>query len=412
MLAVALVGSGVFVDPAAQSSFAAPQRLAVVLGAGLGAIALVWSGARFELAAWSKDARGIAALAGVLGLWLLLATICASHPASAWASLRTIALFALLLALGASAALDGGGRRLAFVAAGVVALNAAISLLQAGGLTLPLSVARLGGRLPTAALLGNEGYVALACALLGAASGAVLANVTVARMRWLALATLLLCVVTIAVNRQATAAIALVAALGLIAAVCLRQRWCIGVVATLVGVIALTAGIAPLRAVTWGAVADLPAYQQLTTHRVSAWATALHIARRHPVTGIGPGGFAADSQRHRFDAEIALHTRLPPPSTANTFAQAHNEGLQLGAEAGWPALLLALAALGWLMLRLLNLARAPGAVEPLLLAAVLGAGGVAALAWFPLQVPLTATILLLVCGRAWRLVARSQPVPT
>ena len=52
---------------------------------------------------------------------------------------------------------------------------------------------------------------------------------------------------------------------------------------------------------------------------------------------------------------------------------------------------------------LLRLARRAAALEARILLGVLVAGMVAALAWFPLQIPFVAVVLLLACGRAWRL---------
>nr|WP_281378018.1 O-antigen ligase family protein [Chiayiivirga flava] len=217
---------------------------------------------------------------------------------------------------------------------------------------------------------------------------------------------LLVCCAGIAVNRQATSAMALGAALLVLGALRLRARRLAGAAALAVLLGATMAAVPALRAPTFGAVADVATYQRLTTDRLGAWAAALEMARMHPLTGVGPGRFAAQAQTHRFAAEIRLGTRLPPPSTATGFAHAHQDYLQLAAEAGWPALALALLAFAAVWAPLLRLAQSPGAVEPLLLLAVLSAGAVAALAWFPLQIPCTAVLLLLACGRAWRLVAR------
>lgn len=406
-LAAALVGSALLVDPLADAAFDAPHRFAAVLGAVVGSAALLWhrNGAAPP---WSRAARWSAGFAALLGVWLGVATLASDAVDASLHGLRTLLLFALFLPLGASAALDGrGGTRLFGIAATVIGLNILVSLLQAGGWTPPLPVARIGGRFPTGALLGNEGYVALACALLGAASAAIALNASTPRTRLLGLVLLLSCIAGIAVNRQATSAVALGAALLVIAAVRWRARWLVGA-ATFVLLLASIAAIAPpLRAPTWGAMADIATYQRATTDRIGAWASALDMAREHPLTGVGPGRFAAQAQAHRFAAELRLRVRLPPPSTATGFAHAHQDYLQLAAEAGWLALLFALGAFGVLCARLVRLAQSPGATEPLLLLAVLAAGAVAALAWFPLQIPFTAVVLLLACGRAWRLVARA-----
>ena len=67
-----------------------------------------------------------------------------------------------------------------------------------------------------------------------------------------------------------------------------------------------------------------------------------------------------------------------------------------------------MTALGVLIFGLLQRARSPGRAEPLAVLGILVAGAVAALAWFPLQMPLTAVVLLLACGRGWRLLVADE----
>jgi O-antigen ligase len=160
-----------------------------------------------------------------------------------------------------------------------------------------------------------------------------------------------------------------------------------------------------LRAVTWEPLlgARVAQIQQATTFRLGAWAAAESMWRERPALGHGAGTYATLSLPHRLQAELRLRERLVPPPTSTHFVQAHQDYLQFAAEAGIPALLALLVAFGALLSGLL--ARSGQAPEARVLAGVLVAGAVAALAWFPLQVPLTAIALLLTAGRAWRLVA-------
>jgi O-antigen ligase len=80
----------------------------------------------------------------------------------------------------------------------------------------------------------------------------------------------------------------------------------------------------------------------LTERRLALWQDAWTIMADHPVTGIGPGRFAQESP-------VALGDR--------DAVWAHQEFLQLGAEAGAPALLLLLGMFLWALVRL---GRAPG----------------------------------------------------
>ena len=68
-----------------------------------------------------------------------------------------------------------------------------------------------------------------------------------------------------------------------------------------------------------------------------------------------------------------------------------------------------LAALGSLVNG--RLRRAATDAEAAALLGLLAAGAVAALAWFPLQIPFTAMLLLLAAGRGWRLIAEAAQLP-
>lgn len=407
---LALLGTAWVVDPFALAAFDAPKQLLALLAAAAGAIVLPC----LPWPMWSRcpaAARWLVLLVGASGVGMLVATFVSPHRAVAWDALRSIVLFALLLPLGASAALDGRrGRRVLGVALLAVGVNALLSLLQAAGVSL-LPVGQLGGRFSGIGMLGNEGYVALACALGAAACLALGAWSTASRTRLLAAGIGGLCVVAIIVNRQATAAIALCAALGMLAALRWRAWWLPLSGAALLVVAVLAATVPVLRHATWSAVqgGSVDALQSATTYRFGAWVAAAAIVAEHPLTGIGPGGFAVESERRRFDAETRLQQRLALPASASTFVNPHQEYLQLAAECGLPTLFAALSALGLLLVRLWRLALASDAVEARLLLAVLVSGAVAALAWFPLQIPFVAVMLLLVCGRAWRLVAEAAP---
>ncbi|MFH1176112.1 MAG: hypothetical protein V1750_01800, partial [Acidobacteriota bacterium] len=125
------------------------------------------------------------------------------------------------------------------------------------------------------------------------------------------------------------------------------------------------------------------------------------------VLGWGPGAFAAEFVPHRLRAEQVHRRHLPPQTTSGSYSETHNEYLQAAAEAGVPVALISLAGLAALLFGLLRTASTgPGrSAEAIVLIGLLSAGLVEALAWFPLQRPITAVPLLLAAGRAWRLAA-------
>ncbi len=409
-LALALLGSAFAVDPFAQGGFDAPKRFAALLGASLAAAALGWHASWPLWRAWSRAGRVVAALGAFVFAGLLASGLCATPVP--YDELRTLALYALFVPLGAARLLDGRpGLVLAGLAAAGAAGNALLSLLQAVGLAGTLPLAQLGGRYPTGALLGNEAYVALGCALLGAAGAALGLVAPTARARWLGWLAVSLSVAAILANRQLTSAIALLAAIATLVTVRWHVlRWLPRAGAVLALLLSVCAAVPALRAQTWTRVpVSVETWQQLTTYRLGAWAAAVEMIATKPWTGYGPGSYAKQSQVQRFAAEIELRRRLPPPPPATAFVQAHQEYLQVAAEAGLPVLLAVLAALGGLLGGLLHLARPVNAahtrLEAHLMLGIIVAGAVAALAWFPLQIPFTAIVLLLACGRAWRLLA-------
>jgi hypothetical protein len=159
-----------------------------------------------------------------------------------------------------------------------------------------------------------------------------------------------------------------------------------------------------LRSGDWGA---------LTTYRLGPWAAALEMIRERPLVGFGPGTFGAEFMAHRLAAEERWGERLTIPLLTSSFGETHSEYLQAAADAGLPAALAAVVALAALLLPLARAARDRGdeerRAEAVVLVAVLVAGAVAALTWFPLQLPVTAVPLLLVAGRGWRLLDDAAP---
>jgi O-antigen ligase len=396
LLALALPLTAWLLDPLAIDAFVAAKTLALHLLlalAGMAALVTVAPAAQ-QL---TPRQRAIAVLA-LVALPLLL------RAALAGAADHLAALLLLITGLVVAARADAGpASRRVLLAAAVLALlpNLAISLLQAAGMeVIGLSPGRLGGRFPTGALFGNEGLLALACALLAPP----LLGLCLVGGHWRLPAAILLlaAVTTVLLNRQLTAGIAMLAgvmALGLARAG--AWRWCRrGLVAgsVLLAIAAMPAWRAPL----WQALSPVSAeqVQAASTQRLGAWAAAEGMWRERPWFGHGFGSYARHGQAYRLAAEQSAGLRLTPPVTATGFAEAHNDYLQLAAEAGVPALLLV-----WCMLCLLLdglCRRGRDSIECAALLGVLVAGALAALAWFPLQVPFLALCLLIAAGRGWR----------
>jgi len=404
----ALVAASFAVDPAADAAFDAPKWLLVNLSAIVATALLIWRAAFGDAVSppWSVAQR--LSLAGVIGA-IILATasaITSAHGALAIRALLGGLATATLLLVGASPMVERDRRGLLVKAAVAVSgATLALSLAQYAGLQLPIAVERVGGRYPTGALLGNEGYVALLAALTAAVCVASLLSLPVHRLRTAGLvALIILSLLVIGLNRQLTSGIALLLAVAVVVALRFGRRWLAGlIVAALVGG-SITAMVPLLRQVTWAAVpgADISTYQVLTTFRLGGWVAAEEMVRDAPLLGRGPGSFGAESTTRRLDAELRYGTRFLQPTGA-TFVRAHQDWLQLAAECGVPAALLALAAYLTVLAGLYHAYAKRGSAEALVLVAVLITAGVSSLTWFPMQIPVTAAIVLLAAGRAWQL---------
>lgn len=390
------------VAPGAEASFDAPKRLAALIGVAAAAV-VAWTTPRprGDVATTARVCAGLV-VAALLGAVVSAAT--SSRPAVAWDTLRVLFLGALCLPLGASPALDDGRWRwplIAFLAGATI--DAVVSLVQAAGAWQPFDIVAVAGRAPTGAFLGNEGQLALVLALGVIAVAGIVATAASTASRSLAAASGVVLLAALLANRNLTAILA-AAAGGVVLASALVGRRAIAPLAlggaVLAGVVAV---VPPLRArvVQAAGQARDGRWDDLTSNRLGAWAAALEMVRARPLTGMGPGTFGAEFVAHRLAAELRWQTRFVIPTMTSTFAETHDDYLQAAAELGAPA---AIAAIAAAVLLLAALARRGGS-EAAVLLALLCAGAVAALTWFPLQRPATALPLLLAAGRAWRLIA-------
>ena len=114
-----------------------------------------------------------------------------------------------------------------------------------------------------------------------------------------------------------------------------------------VAVVLLTFGVVvaadpPLRTRAESMRAALGAgdYNTLTSYRLTAFAAALQMLQRHPITGVGPGCYGSSY----FEQKIAAEARHPvlhaSGERVHNFGEAHSDLLQTGAVAGIPGLII------------------------------------------------------------------------
>jgi O-antigen ligase len=417
-LVVALAGSALLVDPAAHASFDAPKRLAALAGTSIAAVAAF---------AFARRARGfretwraiplaarVAVVAAAVALaWSAVSALLSPRRPASLDALRAMTLYVLLLPLGASNAVDRGKNVLVTAFLGSTAANAALSILQSRGVRI-FRLETFGTRNETGALAGNVGYLALAVAIAGVLSIGIALTAHRKLLRYLAAGAVLLLLAALAVNRNVTA-IASVVAGAIALAVGLwgrRSLVRLGAVALLLG--GTVFAVEPLRHRATEAISAARAgdWDRLTTYRTGAWAAALEMTRERPVPGWGPGTYASEFVPHRLTAEIRARRRYVNPLVTSSYSEAHCDYLQAFAEGGFPGGLSVIVGVGALLLAVGRRARPgypsraePSRAEAAILFGVLVAGAVAALTWFPLQRPISATPLLLAAGRGWRLAA-------
>jgi O-antigen ligase len=416
---IVLAATALLLDPRAHASFDAPKRLAALVGASLAAFAaLAFAGPTRSLReTWRTlpAAARVSVLAAAAALlWYgLSCTLSPRRPSSA-DTLRAMVLLFLLVPVGATRAVGRGKNVLVATFLGVTALNAAVSLLQSRG-ARPFHLETFGTRNETGAFAGNVGYLTLTVAFAAVLAIGIAITAHRKTVRAGVAVLLLLLLAALVVNRNLTALAAVGA--GTVALLVARfgRRSLLAIAAVGVLFLAAVLAIAPLRQRAADAVSAVRAgdWDRLTTYRTGAWAAAVEMARERPITGWGPGTYAAEFVPHRLKAELRARRRFVNPLVTSSYSEAHCDYLQALAEAGIPGAIAVLVAAGALLAAVGRNARGsgPSRIEAAILFGFLVAGAAAALAWFPLERPLTAVPLLLAAGRGWRLSAGGPEAP-
>ena len=409
-LGLALAGAFLLVDPRAEAAFDAPKRLAMLAGIVAASVALLL-GSRpvfeWRWAELSRPARVAAILAGVALGGAAVAALLAPRQAAALDALRAVALVGLLLPLGATRALGGArGGTLLGVFVGAAAVSGAMATGQATGLWAGVRVESIAGRSAAFGLVGNEGVLAIALAFATLGAAAPWLAPASRRARIAAALALPLILAGLASAANLTGLVALLIGAFVLVVVVIPRRALPAIAALLAGA-AVLAALPPVRARLGGLAANLRAgrLDAVTSNRLAPWAAAVEMVRARPLLGFGPGTFGAEFASHRVAAELRQRRRMVHPKITSGFGEAHCEPLHAAAELGVPAAIAALGALvalAWAAAAALGRA-GPRRIEIAVLLAILAAGTVAALLWFPLQRPVTALPLLLAAGRLWRL---------
>jgi O-antigen ligase len=410
--ALAFAAAAFLVDPRAEASFEAPKRLAALVGvavAAVAALAFAPADAKRRPGPPRRSAAGIArilAAAAVAGA--ALSAVVSPRRAMSLDALRGLAIFALLLPLGASRVAARLARPLLAVFVALLSADAVVSVLQSWRIYQPFPLETAGGRMATGAFVGNVGYLALALALAAVAALGIAASASRPVVRIACAGAAIVAVADLVVNQNFTSLTALAAGAAALSAARLGRRALLPLAAVAAAVLLAFALFRPARVRFHETVAAARAgdWDRLLTYRLGPWAAAVEMARERPLLGFGPGTFAAEFVPHRLAAEVRLRRRFVNPLVTSSYGEAHSEPLQALAEGGLAGLA-AIGAFCALLAALWRPARSdgPAGVEAAILLAILAAGGIAALTWFPFQRPISSLPLLLAAGRGWRLAA-------
>ncbi len=412
-LAVVLAGTALAVDTEAGAAFDAPKRLIAMAGIALAAAAtFAWrpGGGRHARPRWNagptarRAALALTAAALVLGL---VSSLVSPRRAVSLDAMRSVAIFALLLPLGASRAVEAGERWLVGTFLAATAGNSVVSILESRDLYHPFPLETFGARQETGALAGNVGYLALSVALAGVLALGLLPVTGRTGRRAAIGAALVLFAADLLVNQNLTALTSALAGAAVFLAVRYRRRAVLPMGAALLAAALAAIAYAPLRsrAQELSNAARSGNWDAIVSFRGGAWAAAAEMARERPWVGYGPGTYGAEYVPHRLAAEIRAHRRFVVPLLTSSYAEAHCDYLQVFSDAGIPAGLMILGAVVCLFASVGAVATRGRSPEAAILLAVLAAGATGALTWFPLQRPVTAVPLLLAAGRAWRISA-------
>ena len=406
LLGAAILSSWFAVDPKSIDSFEAPKLVLVATALAAAAVAAAAGRIRREGFALARPTLPAALLlAGLAG-----AAISALPSGRGQARAALLSAAPLLLALPLGAGLAGPRRRRAMAAvfAGSGALTGLLVVLAAAKVYTPVDVRGYSNRAGLGALVGNAGYAGIALALAAVALAPLAAGK--GRGRAAALAAAAFALAGVLATQSLSAIVVAAAGIASFAYLVGGRRPRVALAGFLALALAGSAAYAPVRrrATSFLRAARQGEWNAAFTARAAPWLAATEMIGAHPFIGVGAGRFRSEYVPARLAAEVRIRRRLVLAGMpTNSFAQAHNDYLDLLAAVGIPAGACLIAAYALLLAAAWR--RARGRPELAASAATLVAGAVAAFTWFPFQIVPAALWLLLQAGSAHRLLREDAP---
>ncbi len=353
----------------------------------IGAAIVAWDANRDELGKLAARHRTSLILGAAAVLWTALASMTAQNQVVAAHAPLAVFCYAVFFGAVLLFAQRTPGLALTALLAPAV-INTIVLLLQWRRIWTP-NASDLPGRYGHTGLQGNPDPAGVY--LIVPAIAAIAAAIAFRRWRPVLVATSALLLVGLLLTESITVFVSLAAVFVAFIVVVPSRKARIAMIAMIVAGAVVLAAYAPTRTrainiARWTMEGN---FQEVTSFRLPAWGVAWSMFVDHPLTGVGPGGYGARYMSYKLAGD-ERHPQWMTLGNAN-FAEAHNDHLQLLAEAGLPGLALFAIALGWVALQSLR-SRGSGEegafVRLFALPAAVGFA-VAALAQFPLH--LTAT---------------------
>jgi O-antigen ligase len=403
LIGAAILASWFAIDPKSIDSFEGP-KFALVAAALAAAAVAAWAG-RVRRAGFAFPRPTFPSLLLVAGL--AGAAISAFSPGRRLSREVLLGAIPFLLALPLGSSLPFARRRrlMAAIFAGSGALTGLLVVLAAAKIYSPIEVKGYSNRAGLGALVGNAGYAGIVLAL-AAVSLAPFA-VGRGRTKFAALAAAALALAGMVATQSLSAIVVAAVGIGSFAFLAGGRRSRTALAGILALLLAGAAAYFPVRrrATSFVRAARHGEWNAAFTARAAPWLAAAEMIRAHPVLGVGAGRFRAEYVPARLAAETRARRRLVLAGMpTNSFAQAHNDYLDLVAAIGVPAGACLILAYGLLLGAAWR--RARGDPEIAGTAAILAAGAVAAFTWFPFQIVPAALWLLLQAGDAHRLLRK------
>lgn len=414
IVAALVVATPLVISPAGKDLFRLPKEM--VLRAGwIVLVALLLSAVIRRRANLSLEAlrSPVVFLPAAAVAWTAIATLTSSNRQISTGSLAFVAGAAVFFLASIEFA-----KRAPLKAAALVLIPASVNSLVAAAQEWtewrPIALEDLAfdRHLMTTGLMGNPNDVGtlLMGPILLAWAGAI---VTRGRPRALFAAASVVLIAGLLASRTLTAILATAAGILVMSAVVSWKRAVAGALVLAMAGFLLVSFYPPLaeRSRQMRSLIERGDYDAVLTNRLTSFYAAAEMAREHPLTGIGPGTFGW----HYFDYRLLVESKKPGLGESRrgaewnyNFGEVHNDHLEIAAEAGLPAWILYIAALGLLASASLRRGDVPAGeraqIARLLALPLAAAFFVLTLAQFPLQLAATVTTYLFLASLclAWR----------